>query len=229
MQSYTIYLDGVPNPPASSALIYHTNVRSCRFAYDSGSSCQPLLKLAVARYQFETIHPFCDGNGRIGRILISAWLEAQRILTAPMLYIRAFFQQRQTEYYDNLLRVSTEGDWERWVLFFLEAVATQSKDSVLRAHKLADLRQGYHRRIDAAGSRSHKTHALLDELFVVPAISVPAAATRLGITYAAAKTHVFRLIDIGVLDPNPFMYNGVKLYFPRELQAAVEGSLEPQP
>jgi len=186
----------------------------------------PLIKLAIAHYQFETIHPFLDGNGRIGRILISAWLECQRILTAPMLYISAYFQQRQEEYYDRLLRVSTRGEWEEWILFFLEAVETQAKDSAIRTKHLNDLRLRYHEEVEDASGRSHNTHKLIDDLFQVPLTSVPNAADLTGITYAAAKAHVQKLIALKILDgERPLRYKGVRYYFARQLIAAIEGAL----
>jgi Fic family protein len=88
----------------------------------------PLIKLALAHYQFETIHPYRDGNGRLGRLLISLWLQRERILTEPMLYLSAYFERRQTEYYDRLLRVSTHNAWLDWTMFFLEG----GRDSVDR-------------------------------------------------------------------------------------------------
>lgn len=182
----------------------------------------PLIKLAVAHYQFETIHPFVDGNGRVGRILIAAWLESQRLLTAPMLYISAYFQEHQDEYYDRLLRVSTHGEWEQWILFFLNAVETQSVDSAIRAKYLSDLRQQYHQMV---GGRSHNTHVIIDHLFRLPIISVPTAAALTGITYAAAKPHVTKLINLGILDSESHQYQGASYYFATELIRAVEGSL----
>jgi len=183
----------------------------------------PLVKLAIAHYQFETIHPFLDGNGRVGRILISAWLECQKILTAPMLYISAYFQQRQDEYYNRLLRVSTHGEWEEWILFFLEAVATQSKDSAIRAKRLDDLRKRYH---DSINGRSHNTHKLIDALLRDPLISVPIAMELTGITYAAAKSHVRKLIDLNVLNGKPFQFKGVNYYAADELINTAEGLLQ---
>jgi Fic family protein len=183
----------------------------------------PLIKLAIAHYQFETIHPFLDGNGRVGRILISAWLECQNILTAPMLYISAYFQQRQEEYYNKLLRVSTHGEWEEWILFFLEAVATQSKDSAIRAKRLDDLRKRYH---DSINGRSHNTHKLIDALLRDPLISVPIAMELTGITYAAAKSHVRKLIDLRMLSEEPFQFKGVNYYVAEELINTAEGPLQ---
>ncbi|HEY6327303.1 MAG TPA: Fic family protein, partial [Candidatus Cybelea sp.] len=186
----------------------------------------PLIKLAIAHYQFETIHPFLDGNGRVGRILISTWLEREGILTAPMLYISAYFQQRQQEYYDRLLKVSTHGEWSEWILFFLEAVATQARDSVIRSKNLDDLRKRYHKEVEDANGRSHNTHKLVDDLFRIPVTSVPSAAELTGITYAAAKAHVQKLIRLEILDgENPLVYRGTQYYFARELIRAVEGPL----
>ena len=104
----------------------------------------PLIKLAVAHYQFETIHPFRDGNGRLGRLLITLWLQRERILTEPILYVSAYFERRQTEYYDRLLRVSTHGEWAEWITFFLNGVGTQSTDAALRTQRLVELRAHYH-------------------------------------------------------------------------------------
>ena len=143
-----------------------------------------------------------------------------------MLYISAYFQQHQEEYYNKLLRVSTHGEWEEWIIFFLEAVTTQSLDSVLRAKKLSLLRSTYHNRVEKERTRSHNTHLLIDALFRIPIMSVPRARTITGITYAAAKAHVSRLIELGILDGDPFLYKGVTYYSPRELNAAVEGPLE---
>jgi Fic family protein len=188
----------------------------------------PLIKLAAAHYQFETIHPFCDGNGRVGRIMISSWLHCQDILSAPMLYISAYFQQHQEEYYDKLLRVSTHGEWESWILFFLEAVATQSKDSVIRAKALANLRDDYHARIKNDGGRSHNIYVLLDGLFRTPVMSVPRAVSLSGITYAAAKAHVMKLVDLKILNPEPYNYRGAAYYFADELISTVENNLVTQ-
>jgi hypothetical protein len=113
-----------------------------------------------------------------------------------------------------------------WILFFLEAVASQSRDSMVRARRLADLRRAYHERVDEAGSRSHNTHLLVDDLFEIPVLSVPTAMAVTKITYAAAKAHVMRLIHLGVLDGKPYTYKGVAYYFAGELHKAVEGPLE---
>jgi Fic family protein len=152
----------------------------------------PLIKLALAHYQFETIHPYRDGNGRLGRLLVSLWLQRERILTEPMLYLSAYFDRRQTEYYDRLLRVSTENAWLDWLMFFLAGVETQSVDAAARTQRLVELRARYHQVL--TGPRvTQNIHRLVDELFKIPAMSIPMARDFLGVMYpcrtsAARKT-----------------------------------------
>jgi Fic family protein len=98
-----------------------------------------LVRFALTHYQFETIHPFLDGNGRVGRLLITLLLCEQGQLTKPLVYVSGFFERRRSEYYERLLRVSTHGEWVPWIEFFLEAVATQARDAVERADRLLDL------------------------------------------------------------------------------------------
>ncbi len=184
-----------------------------------------LLKLAVGHYQFETIHPYRDGNGRLGRLLISLFLEQQQILTAPMLYISAFFERHQQRYYDLLLGVSTRNAWEAWILFFLEAVATQARDAVERTRRLADLRANFHGRVRQK-QRSHAIHDLVDALFTSPVMSVPSAQRILDVTYAAAKPHVMRLIEAEILDPKAATVGKTAFYFAPELIRTLEGPVE---
>jgi Fic family protein len=183
-----------------------------------------LIKLAVAHYQFESIHPFRDGNGRIGRLLISLWLRKQRILSTPTLFLSAFFEKNKHQYYDALLKVSTEAAWEPWILFFLKGVAEQSRDSNLRTQKLIALREDYKNRL--AGPRaSTGPPKLVDELFAIPAITVPSAARLLGVTYAAAKASVRKLVDAGILS-EPEQHSGVGYYFAWELIDLIEAHMK---
>jgi len=176
----------------------------------------PLIKLALAHYQFEAIHPFRDGNGRLGRLMISLWLEREEILLSPMLYLSAYFERNKQEYYDRLLRVSTEGDWNGWVLYFLNAVATQAHDAMRRTKQLAALRTSY--RVRLAGPRAPAgLQRLVDTLFATPAISVPIAVDLLNITYAAAKAQVMQLVARGILKPEPVVLSGTAYYVADEI------------
>jgi Fic family protein len=158
-----------------------------------------LVKLAIAHYQFETIHPYRDGNGRLGRMMISLWLQEQQILSAPMLYISAYFERNRDDYYRALFSVSANGTWEEWILFFLRGVAEQAQDAARRLRRLVELRNEYHRRISGPRA-SHGLVQLIDKLFNIPAISVPGAAVFLGVSYNAARESVRKLEAAGILE-----------------------------
>jgi len=188
--------------------------------YLSGEAETALIKLAIAHYQFETVHPFRDGNGRLGRLLISLWLQKEQILTEPMLYLSAFFEQKQAEYYDRLLRVSTHGEWNEWILFFLEGVRTQSIDAAFRTQRLVELRRAYHERL--TGPRvTQNIHRIVDELFKIPATSVPIARDFLGITYPAAKALIERLVSNRILSSESVTISGTAFFVAGELLDAL--------
>ncbi len=190
-----------------------------------GDDEPPLVKLAVAHYQFETIHPYRDGNGRLGRLLISLWLHRARILTESLLYLSAYFEQYQTAYYDALLRVSTHGDWDTWITFFLEGVRTQSIDAVLRTRRLVQLRARYHQML--TGPRvSQNLHRLVDHLFTIPAISVPIARTVTGLTYPAARDLIERLITAEILGSEAKTIRGTAFYVANTLVRALDSPVE---
>ena len=115
--------------------------------YNQPGTLPLLMRLAIAHYQFEAIHPYIDGNGRIGRLLIVLMLCHARRLAAPMLYLSAYFEKRRTEYNDLMLAVSQDGQWESWLLFFLQGVAAQAKDAVVRTTQLQQLRARYRQKV----------------------------------------------------------------------------------
>jgi len=184
----------------------------------------PLIKIAIAHYQFETIHPFRDGNGRIGRMLISLWLQHEQILTRPVLYLSSYFERYKTEYYDALLAVSTTGSWEPWLLFFLRGVAIQSRDAARRTEQLVALRADYHQRL--RGPRiSQGVHDVIDSLFSFPATSIPQAAEMLGIRYPPAKEHFNKLIEAQILNEKPILIGNTNYYVAGEIIRTVEAPL----
>ncbi len=193
--------------------------------YLRGDDEPPLIKLAIAHYQFETIHPFRDGNGRLGRLLITLWLQRERILTEPMLYLSAYFERRQTEYYDRLLRVSTHGEWAEWITFFLDGVETQSIDAALRTQRLVELRAHYHHML--TGPRvTQNLHRLVDELFKTPAISIPVACGFLKLSYPATKALIERLVDAEVLNRAAVTIKGTAYYVAGELLRALDAPID---
>lgn len=162
----------------------------------------PLIRLALIHYQFEAIHPFLDGNGRIGRLLVSFLLCEWGLLAAPLLYLSAYFERERSHYYDLLRRVSLDGDWEAWISFFLEGVQSQSLDAVERSKAIRDLRDVYRARLQMPRA-SALLQRLVDALFESPAITVPRAAALLDVTYPAARAQLTKLDQADIVDLRP--------------------------
>jgi Fic family protein len=158
----------------------------------------PLVELALVHYQFETIHPFLDGNGRIGRLLITLFLCQRSILNKPLLYLSAFFERHRQEYYDRLLEVSQRGAWQQWIEFFLQAVVEQSDDAVWRARQLLDLHRTYYQ--TSLGKRLPPTAVELVELiFLRPVLNTRVVQEYLKVTFPAAQKAIRALIEEGIL------------------------------
>ncbi len=164
----------------------------------SRSDMPALVRFALIHYQFEAIHPFHDGNGRVGRLLISLLLSAEQILDQPLLYLSAYFEQSRDRYYSALRRVSTHGEWVDWILYFVEGVRSQSLEAIEAARRLLALRDAYHARLQTARS-SALVHKLIDDLFVYPAMSISRAGKLLGVTWRAAQQNVEKLVDARIL------------------------------
>lgn len=162
------------------------------------SSLPLLIRLAGIHYQFEAIHPFLDGNGRIGRLLITLLLCSEEALSEPLLYLSAYFERRREDYYRFLLGVSQAGRWDEWISFFLQGVAEQSKDAISRSGQLLDLWQTYRAMLQSARSSALQLQ-LVDELFSYPAITIAQAAKRLKVTQRSAQLNVEKLVRKGIL------------------------------
>ena len=158
----------------------------------------PLVRLALIHYQFEAIHPFLDGNGRIGRLLITLLLCVEGLLPQPLLYLSAFFEHHRQEYYRLLMAVSQSGSWRPWIAYFLRGIAEQSSDAVKRANLLLSLRQRYREKMQSARS-SALLLQMVDDLFSTPALDVSGASKRLNVTSRAAQLNVDKLIKSGIL------------------------------
>ena len=158
----------------------------------------PLLRLALVHYQFEAIHPFSDGNGRVGRLLLSLMLCSDNLLSAPCLHLSGWFEKHRQTYYDRLLGVSQRGEWEAWLLFFLEGVATEARAATRSIGQLVGLWQKYRAQLTSARS-SALPLKLVDELFRSLAITIPLAAKVLAVTPRSATLTIEKLIDQGVL------------------------------
>lgn len=155
------------------------------------SDLPPLLRIGLIHYQFEAIHPFLDGNGRIGRLLISLLLVAWGLMSQPLLYLSNYIEAYRQEYYERLLAVSQKGDWEAWLLFFLEGVRSQAEDASLRINKLQELRLRYYQSVAKDRSRG-KLERFIDYLIGTPITSINQARESLEI---GSFTTIQRLID----------------------------------
>ncbi len=160
----------------------------------------PLVTNALAHGQFETIHPFLDGNGRVGRLLITFLLTERGVLHKPVLYLSHFFKQHRQDYYDHLQAVRTHGDWEGWLVFFLRGVIEVAGEAAETARRILQLREEHRTAITAKlGRAAGNGHKVLESLFDRPIMAVNDVRTLTGTTYAAANTLVSRLVDAGVL------------------------------
>lgn len=160
----------------------------------------PLIQCAMAHYQFEAIHPFLDGNGRIGRLLITFFLCERGYLTQPLLYLSAFFDRFRDEYYSRLLAVSQRGDWRGWIEFFLRGMANQSKEAISDAKKILDLHTEYQEALEKTTKKiPESAHRLIDETFLNPVISISGLSKKWNMSFNSVKKGVSRLIEIGIL------------------------------
>ena len=158
----------------------------------------PLIQCALVHYQFEAIHPFVDGNGRIGRLLITFMLLEKKLLSQPLLYLSDFFEQHRDEYYRLLLTVSQKGDWKAWLTFFLNGVRQQSEDALATIQKLLDLQKQY--REVATGQRVPKiVNRLIDHLFAGPIVSISQLSKTWKMPFPTVKRGVDYLIEKGIL------------------------------
>ena len=162
------------------------------------SDLPPVVRLALVHYQFESIHPFVDGNGRIGRLLISLMLCLEDVLPMPLLYLSAYFEKTRAEYYDRLLRVNHRGMWNDWLVYFARGVASESLDAVDRAQRLKNLQAKYIQKVRTARTSALLTK-LIEELFNQPMVTMGKVAELLGVTPNTAQKHIDRLIDNGIL------------------------------
>jgi len=166
---------------------------------DDETSDTPLLvRMALAHYQFETIHPFRDGNGRVGRLLIPLTLLAQKRISSPILYLSGYLESRKRTYIDLMLGTSQTGDFRPWIEFFLEAVGSAADESSETAKQLIALRDGYHAQLHRTRG-SVLTLKLVDALFELPFTTVAQTAELLEVTQATAGKHLARLEEAGIV------------------------------
>ncbi|MCJ7621952.1 MAG: Fic family protein [Anaerolineaceae bacterium] len=159
----------------------------------------PLILLGLIHYQFEAIHPFYDGNGRVGRLLISLLLCAWGLMSQPLLYLSAYFEADRSDYYAGLLMVSEEGNWKGWLSFFLRGVLTQSQDAIQRIKRLLDIREAYRNRFQHERAAARLLQ-VVDMLFSLPMLTIRQLENELGVNYPTASRYVNSLVEAEILE-----------------------------
>lgn len=171
-----------------------------RFIHDEATpGLPPLVKIALVHVQFETIHPFLDGNGRMGRLLIAALLEHWRLLPEPLMYLSGYLKQHQAEYYRRLSGVRTDGDWEGWVAFFLEGVATAATDAERGIVAIASLVATDRRRLLETPTAGPASYRLFELLPLMPRFTVDRVRQKLQTSFPTASAAVKTLEDLGIV------------------------------
>lgn len=186
------------------------------------SDLPPLVQLALVHYQFEAIHPFLDRNGRVGRLLITVMLHEEHLLEQPLLYLSAFFERRRTEYYQRLLAVSQRGEFEAWIGYVLEGVASEAGDVIRRADRLYALREEYRDRLKSR--RASSLWALVDLLFEKPAVMATTVMRRLDVTHRSAMQALTKLKDLGVVS-EPLTRRRNRIFMAQDIQRVLEADV----
>lgn len=170
-----------------------------RFIHSTAPALPPLVNIALVHAQFETIHPFLDGNGRIGRLLIAALLEDWGLLPEPLMYLSGYLKQHQTEYYRQLAIIRTEGNWESWVAFFLEGVAVAAAQAQRSIVEIATLVATNRRSVLNAPKAGPVVYRLFELLPMMPRFTVELVKQKLGTTFPTANAAIQTLADLGIV------------------------------
>ena len=184
----------IPPPP--------NELPSCLAAWEKflhQSNLPPLITIALAHYQFEAIHPFLDGNGRVGRLLITLFLLERQILPAPLLYLSAFFEASRRDYYENLRGISEHGAWNDWLEYFLLGVARTSEDALSRAARINQMLTQWQKKV--AGESTSTPLRVIELLAANPFLTIKGTAEKLGAAFTTAQRGIKRLEQLGILKP----------------------------
>ena len=213
-QFHTPIEDAVYVPPAEH-LLDGLLSNLIRFISSPPPNMPVLVLCAVAHYQFESIHPFRDGNGRIGRLLVPLILAKRRTLSKPLLFLSSYIAENKAEYYVRLQDVRQASKWTEWLEFFMRGVIKCSEDAINATDRMLKLKSEYEQTLRDA--RSPKSAAILiDKLFSSPVLTIPAAADYLKMTYPSARNAVMHLVDARILEAFDSRKRG-KLYVARDI------------
>lgn len=169
-----------------------------KYLHRNDTGFDPLVDCFLVHYQFEAIHPFVDGNGRVGRLLLALMVQQRTGLTKPWLYMSAYFEHNREEYIDRLFNISARGDWSAWIEFCLHGAIAQTEDAIRRCDKLLRIKSDFVSRVEAAGG-SVRLHQIVELMFNSPFVRVGDLARSLNVTYPTAKADIDRLVQAGIL------------------------------
>ncbi len=189
----------VPPPPES--------VMDCldlmeKYLYNEHSHYDPLVDCFLVHYQFEAIHPFNDGNGRIGRLLLALMMQKRCNMSKPWLYLSEYFDRYRDDYVHNLFRISTQADWTSWIEFCLQATVSQAKATIERCEKLIAIREDFSKRLVEVGGNI-RLNQIVEQIFYSPFVRIADLPARLEITYPTAKADIERLSQARILQELP--------------------------
>ena len=159
-----------------------------------------VIKIGIIHYQLETIHPFLDGNGRVGRLLIALQLVESKILIAPTLYLSAFFEKNKSSYYDSLSMVRQNNDLEQWIKFFLNGIIDSASDCINTFKNIIDLRLRYEQKILSLGVRAKNAQKLINYMFLQPIVSSKLVQENVKIGLNTSNRLLKSLIDLQILE-----------------------------
>ena len=189
----------VPPPPEQVPTLLADMERFIHDTNDTAADLPPMVKVALIHAQFETIHPFLDGNGRIGRLLIAALFEHWGLLTEPLMYLSGYLKQHQTEYYRRLSAIRTDGDWESWVSFFLEGVAIAAGEAEQNIIEVASLVAADRRRLLQSTKAGPASYRLFEMLPMMPRFTIERVRQQLDTSFPTATAAVKVLEELGIV------------------------------
>lgn len=193
------------------------------FFYE-GDDLPPLIKIGLIHAQFETIHPFLDGNGRMGRLLITFWLCQQKILSQPLLYLSYFFKMNRAEYYDRLMDIRLKGDWENWIKFFLKGISYVSVEATETAKNILKIKEEHTKLINDNIRNPVNGLKLLEKLFENPVLTINRVANILTVSYPTANALVSDFCKLGILRYNPKVQRNKKFKYTQYIELLETGT-----
>lgn len=189
-----------------------------KFAHNDLIKLPDLLKIALIHYQFETIHPFLDGNGRVGRLMITLYLVEKEILKRPILYLSDFFERNRSLYYDNLMRVRERGDIQQWFKFFLVGVIETAKSSIEAFDKILKLQKEVDEKLQKLGSRTNNGRNVIKHMYQHPIIDAQKVKTITGLSLPSTYKLIYKLEQLEILEEFTGAKRGKQYWFPEYIK-----------